>query len=82
MWNSIGKIAFRSRRSLFSATIFDAFMVGLARQIQKNPNIEYEKVRSIYDNLIKNEQFMSLTKTASSVVIHRIELVTEAFKKI
>lgn len=84
VYDSIGVKAFKLRRA-FIAAIFDAVMVGIAKRLEKGVIINYEEIKSYYDKLIINEEFLSATQTATTDeenVKRRINLAIRAFANV
>jgi uncharacterized protein with ParB-like and HNH nuclease domain len=81
---ALGKDAFRPARTI-NAAVFDAVAVGLARRLEKGSVKETKAIRSAYDKLSANKHFRETTSRATSddaSVLLRLELATEAFKKV
>jgi hypothetical protein len=77
----LGPRAFRPERAL-NAAVYDAVMVGLADRLQRAEQVNAEKFRTKYDELLHNSEFKDayLRSTADEEsMAQRIRLATEAF---
>lgn len=77
-----GKSAFRPQRVL-NAAVFEAVMVGVAERIRVGPDgIDANKVAAAHDLLLKNDDFLKSTNSATATeesVKTRQRLAVEAF---
>ncbi len=77
----LGNDAFRPRRA-FSAAVYDAVMVGIARRLAKGPIEELKDLYKAYASLLKSNAFDEVTDihtTNEEIVSKRIDLATDAF---
>ncbi len=85
IYHHIGDKAFRFRKGL-NAAIFDSVMVGLATRVVNGNAIQGETLKSVYENLIQNEEFRSFVDTARTTenraVRGRINLAIKAFAEV
>jgi hypothetical protein len=86
IYNSIGLRAFRPKKGL-NAAVLDAVLVGITRHLERGLINQLDQVRLEYDNLLKNQYFLSnSTETArtteTSIVKSRLKLAIDAFKNI
>ena len=76
-----GPQAFRPERAL-NAAVFDAVMVGVARRLSKDNQINSERLKEEYMKLLAADEFKAVTSSATSdkeSVNRRIELATQWF---
>jgi len=76
--------AFRPERAL-NAAVFDSVMVGIARRLESGEIKNYKALESTYENLLKESEYISLVKTATSDetnVKSRLEEATNAFREV
>ena len=86
IYNSIGLRAFRPKKGL-NAAVLDAVLVGISLRLDRGLINQLDQVRLEYDNLLKNQYFLSnSTETArtteTSIVKSRLKLAIDAFKNI
>ncbi|MDQ3848748.1 MAG: DUF262 domain-containing protein, partial [Thermoproteota archaeon] len=62
---SIGKKAFRPVAGV-NAAVFDSVMVGLANRINKKPIESFEKVKTAYDELLNEPEYIRLISQSTS----------------
>lgn len=80
----LGNQAFRLGRAI-NAAVFDAVMVAVARRLREGPIHDCDSVRSKYESLLRNEQFLSVTERATAdeeSVSRRLELATKTFTNV
>ena len=80
----LGNRAFRPERVL-NAAVFDSVMVGLATRISKSTVKHKCDLKASYRELMVNEEYMNVCKTATSDkknVLRRVSLATQAFDHI
>ena len=81
IFNSLGKKAFKPERAL-NAALVDAVMVGVARRIRETGSPSPSGLRTAYDRLLKNENFVfSISRATADEenVKQRLELASKAF---
>ncbi len=81
---SLGEKPFRLRVALNTA-IFDSVMVGLARRAERGPLTSTTQIKSAYDKLLSNVDYLSLCGKATANeqnVKGRMKIATEAFDSI
>jgi hypothetical protein len=81
---SLGKEAFRPTRSI-NAAVLDSVMVGLARRIESNSNLDKTRVKRAYDELLANEKYIELISQSTSDeknVSERFRIATDKFMSI
>jgi len=86
IYNSIGLRAFRPKKGL-NAAVLDAVLVGISLRLDRGLINQLDQVRLEYDNLLKNQYFLSnSTETArtteTSIVKSRLKLAIDVFKNI
>jgi len=82
-WEALGRDAFRPTRAL-NAAVFDSCMVGLARRIKDGRPVQPNKVREIYEALLKDTQYFQATSRSTAdeaFVVRRLTRAQEAFLK-
>jgi Protein of unknown function DUF262 len=78
---TVGLSAFRPVRAL-NAAVFDSVMVGLARRLGKGPVRDPAAVKTKYEGLLRNQEFLDACGRGTAGeerVKTRIDLATEAF---
>jgi hypothetical protein len=78
---AVGKRAFRPSRAI-NIAVFDSVMVGITRRLQAVPTPSIEGVRSSYDALLSNEDFLEVTQHSTghpTNVKSRLDKATAAF---
>ncbi len=83
-WESLGKKAFRPERGINTA-VFDSVMVGLATRLSKDIISNFNDVRTSYDNLLNNKEYLTaISDSTSNVdsVEKRMTKAIEAFENI
>lgn len=81
IYQSLGSKAFRPDRAL-NAALFDAVMVGLARRISQRPATDLTAIKTAYDALLLNKDFIDLISQSTSDdnnVRQRLQIATQAF---
>lgn len=84
IYQAIGNEAFRPERAL-NAAVFDSVMVGLAKRLEKDTNIDFGTVKSTYEALLADTEFKSVTSAATSDannVSKRLEIAISKFANI
>jgi|ERR1041384_7864791 hypothetical protein len=84
MWQTFNSKAFRPERAL-NAAVFDSIMVGLAQRMRDNPNIDMDKLRSSYANLLNDHDYLRVISRATSnenSVAARLTMAQQAFATI
>lgn len=84
IYNAVGDKAFRTG-SRMNAAIFDAIMVGVAKRLEDNPDPNIESLKTAYDELLQNEEFLTFTDSRTSdesSVKGRIGLSIQAFENV
>lgn len=79
--SSIGSKAFRPRTAI-NAACYDSIMVGLAIRLQKNKPILDKEIKTIYNLLLENTEYLTLisdTTSAQKNVQSRMEISIRAF---
>lgn len=82
VYEALGRGAFRPDRGL-NAAVFDAVMVGVARNMQADSLVEISEMKNRYRHLFENEEFVraySQSTADEPNVATRIEEATNAFK--
>jgi len=78
---AVGRQAFRPSRAINTA-VFDAVMVGVTRRLSTGAAMSKESLRTIYTNLISDENFLEITQHSTghpTNVEKRLQLATHAF---
>ena len=78
---TMGLKSFRPERPL-NAAVFDSVMVGLAKRLWKDAEIDHEHLFSAYQDLLENPEYQKAIRQATSneiSVYTRIKEATEAF---
>jgi len=78
---AVGPKPFRLTNAL-NAAVFDSVMIGVARRLKFGKDIDREKVRRAYEELLKNNEFIAAVSKATAredQVVQRIRLATHAF---
>ncbi|ERJ86210.1 DUF262 domain-containing protein [Porphyromonas gingivalis] len=81
---SIGDKAFRKGNKL-NAAIFDSVMVGLAKRLHRNPDLDESQFKTQYDNLLEDKEYRTFVESSTSsesAIKGRINKAIEAFNKI
>jgi uncharacterized protein DUF262 len=82
-WEALGQEAFRPTRAL-NAAVFDSCMVGLAHRVKDGKPVEPNKIKEIYEALLKDTQYFQATSRSTAdeaFVIRRLTRAHEAFSK-
>ncbi|MAE20844.1 MAG: hypothetical protein CMK92_00265 [Pseudomonas sp.] len=78
---AVGPKPFRLTNAL-NAAVFDSVMIGVARRLKTGKDVDREKVRRAYEELLKNNEFIAAVSKATAredQVVQRIRLATHAF---
>jgi hypothetical protein len=81
IYKAVGKRAFRPSRAI-NIAVFDAVMVGITHRLQKGNTPSLDGVRSSYETLLANKEFLEVTQHSTghpTNVKSRLELATSAF---
>tara|TARA_R110001599_G_scaffold350254_2_gene580032 strand:+ start:14541 stop:15596 length:1056 start_codon:yes stop_codon:yes gene_type:complete len=81
--NAIGEKLFRPSKN-FNAAIFDAITFGLAKRLDEGPIGNIKKVKSIYRQLLDDEQFKAVYASSTSSTSNlstRLRIAEQAFKE-
>lgn len=81
IYKAVGKRAFRPSRAI-NIAVFDAVMVGITCRLQKGNVPSIDGVRSSYESLLSNEEFLEVTQHSTghpTNVKSRLDLATSAF---
>jgi len=81
---ALGAKAFRVVRAV-NAAVFDSIMVGLARRLKQGHITDLDRLRTSYEELMKNSEFLKATSKGTSdgaAVALRLDLATKAFSQI
>ena len=81
IYDCIGKDAFRPRKSLNTA-MAEAVMVGIAERVSKELDIECRDIKRRYEQLVNNEEFLTLTRTSTTdegKVFYRLDTTIQVF---
>ena len=81
IYEALGTKAFKPQRAINAAN-FDAVMIGLTRNISNVESMSPVRLREIYFDLIKNDDFIKFTEKATAdeaSVKGRVNLAIEAF---
>lgn len=84
IYNSISERAFRPEKAI-NAAVFDAVMVGVATRLRKGEVKSLETLKTKYDELLVNNEFIKAYKTATSDeenVRKRLDLSITFFDKV
>lgn len=84
IYSAIGEKAFRTGNRL-NAAIFDSIMIGIAKRLENDNNINLEKLKDRYNWLLQQEDFRSFIESSTSSessVKGRINKSIETFKDI
>jgi hypothetical protein len=79
--NALGTGAFRPVRAI-NAAVFDSVMVGLARRLAANPNIDLDRLRTSYNDLLGSTEYKTAYEGSTSdeeKVRTRIRIASEHF---
>lgn len=79
--SALGRKAFRPTTAL-NAAVFDAVMVATAKRLERSAISDSELFQQEYDELLGNEEFTSVTRSATTDAIRirrRLDLATAAF---
>ncbi|NJN87765.1 MAG: hypothetical protein HC881_17520 [Leptolyngbyaceae cyanobacterium SL_7_1] len=82
VFESLGKEAFRPTRSI-NAAVFDSVMVGLARRIEVDSDLDNYKVKKAYEELLADEKYLELISQSTSDeknVSERFHMAIEKFR--
>jgi hypothetical protein len=82
--DALDRNAFRPAQSI-NAAVFDAVMVGIAERLARGPIDNAESIRSTYDELLRNEEFVQLFSRATADterVQERMRRAIEAFAEL
>ncbi len=83
-YSAIGQKIFRPARAL-NVAFYEAAMVGLARKILADGQVDNEKIREAYNTLSSHEKFKELisqSTTDASNVSERIDISTAIFMEV
>ena len=78
---ALGAKPFRPVRAI-NAAVFDSVMVGIARRLDKGPLDNLEAVKSAYQNLLANNEYINATSRSTADEANlalRLRVCTEAF---
>ena len=81
IYKAIGRRAFRPSRAI-NIAVFDAVMVGITRRLQNGNTPSLDGVRSSYELLLANQEFLEVTQHSTghqTNVKSRLDLATSAF---
>jgi hypothetical protein len=81
IYKAIGNRAFRPSRAI-NIAVFDAVIVGITRRLQTGINPSVDGVRSKYNQLLANQDFLDVTQHSTghpTNVEKRLRIATEAF---
>lgn len=81
---SLGRSAFRPERNL-NAAVVDAFLVGLARRLDKGPLHNQAGLKPAADEVLANEQFQAVVTSSTTdvnAISRRLDLATAAFANV
>ncbi|MBD1930583.1 MULTISPECIES: DUF262 domain-containing protein [Cyanophyceae] len=86
VYESIGEEAFKPVKRM-NAAVFDAVMIGIARNLKQRSIKNYQSLKEKYKILLSNEGFISVSVKAANTshernVRQRIHLATEAFANV
>lgn len=84
VWDSLGEKAFRPVRAI-NAAVFDSVTVGLARRLADGPIADQKHVRTTYDDLLRDAQYLELVSRATANERNlemRLKLATEKFARV
>ncbi len=73
---------FRPGGRALNAAFFDSFMVALAQELEKNPNIQTSTVAAAYKRLLENDSFMKYISSSTADdenVKNRFQLAAASF---
>jgi hypothetical protein len=79
---SLGPKAFRPQRAL-NVAVLDSVMVGLARRIAKRSPPSTSAIKTAYDQLLQNKDYMESTERTTAnedAVERRLSLATQALE--
>ena len=81
IYKAVGKRAFRPSRAI-NIAVLDAVMVGITRRLQVGSAPSISGVKSSYDQLLSNQEFLDVTQHSTghpTNVERRLRLATETF---
>jgi len=81
IYKAVGRRAFRPSRAI-NIAVFDAVMVGITRRLQKGNAPSLDGIRSSYETLLANNEFLEVTQHSTghpTNVKSRLDLATSAF---
>lgn len=82
--DAVGQRIFRPSRAL-NVAFYEAAMVGLARRINNNGEIEQAKIKEAYAKLIVNSKFKDLISQSTTDILNvteRLEIATRIFMEV
>jgi hypothetical protein len=82
--DSLTRSAFRPERNL-NAAVVDAFLVGLARRLNRRAVTNPAGLRPAADSVLSNEQFLDAVTSGTTdvtAISRRLELATSAFAEV